>query len=155
MIQKLCALLCLATLFYIPSLFSTSSEQNATLNWQTDYEAASNNSADGAKPIVLFFTGSDWCNPCHQFEDNVFNSERFIDAAADKFVFIKVDMPRYKPQDPQQKKQNTALLDKYDVDGFPTVVVVDRKHNQITRLVGYQSGEANTYVDQIVRMASE
>lgn len=61
MIQKLCTVLCLAGLLYAPTLFSEVSQQKATLNWQTNYEKALEQSKETSKPLILFFMGSDWC----------------------------------------------------------------------------------------------
>jgi protein disulfide-isomerase len=48
-------------------------------------------------------------------------------------------MPMQKQQAPEIKKQNEALCEKYNIQGFPTVLILDGKGKQLGQL-GYQAG---------------
>ena len=54
-------------------LFQNFHSQQSTLNWHTDLNKAVNISINEKKPIMLFFTGSDWCGWCMRLKKEVFN----------------------------------------------------------------------------------
>jgi len=39
-------------------------DEYSNINWLTDLEEAKKESATSNKPILIYFTGSDWCPPC-------------------------------------------------------------------------------------------
>ena len=39
-------------------------DEYSNINWLTDIEEAKEESAISNKPILIYFTGSDWCPPC-------------------------------------------------------------------------------------------
>lgn len=127
------------------------------VNWQTNYEAAVSQSKASSKPLLLFFTGSDWCSWCHKLEDEALNTQEFIDLAGDKFIFLKVDSPLYKPQDPQEKAQNTQLQQRYGVRGYPMVIILDPAHNQKIGEVnpGYRSGGGKAYAEYLLKLVND
>ena len=51
--------------------------QESTLNWHTDLNKAVNISISENKPMMLFFTGSDWCGWCIRLKKEVFNYPEF------------------------------------------------------------------------------
>lgn len=145
--QKYLALLCL---FFV----SFAEASPAKLNWVTNYEEALNTAKSEKKPLLLFFTGSDWCGWCHKLENEVLDTMDFSDAAASKFVFVMVDFPMKKAQDPKLAQQNKELQKKYDVKGFPTVILIDAQQNQIG-VTGYRPGGAKAYVDHLMKMVND
>ncbi|WP_378175634.1 thioredoxin family protein [Aquimarina sp. SS2-1] len=46
--------------------------QENELQWLTDFEAAKQVSKDTKKPILMYFTGSDWCAPCMMLKEDFF-----------------------------------------------------------------------------------
>ena len=46
--------------------------QIVELNWHTDLSKAVSISINEKKPIMLFFTGSDWCGWCMRLKKEVF-----------------------------------------------------------------------------------
>lgn len=135
--------------------FSTAQAANATkLNWMTSYEDALNKAKSEKKPILLFFTGSDWCGWCHKLENEVLDTTDFSDAAGDKFVFVLVDFPLKTPLEPKLAAQNKELQKKFDVKGFPTVVLIDDQQQQIG-VTGYRPGGAHSYSDHLLKMVDD
>ncbi len=49
----------------------------SSINWQTDYSKAVQQAKSESKPILLFFTGSDWCGWCKKLDNEVFKSPEF------------------------------------------------------------------------------
>lgn len=140
-------------MFTVCSLFSTTATQ---INWQTNYEAAAAQSKESSKPVLLFFTGSDYCGACHKLEDEVLNTPQFAQAAGDKFLFVMVDLPADQGRlDSLTRVQNPQLKQKYSINGLPTIIVVDPAHNrEIGRIRGYSGGGA-AFIDQLMRMVND
>ena len=77
------------------------------------------------KVVLVDFTGSDWCPPCQMLRHKVFETRAFKEFAADKLVFLTLDFPRFKPQDPKVTEANEKLSEKFKVEGYPTVILLD------------------------------
>ena len=77
------------------------------------------------KVVLADFTGSDWCPPCQMLHHQVFETEAFKEFAADKLVFLTLDFPKFKPQDPKVTEANEKLSEKFKVEGYPTVILLD------------------------------
>ena len=100
------------------------------------------------KPITNFllldFTGSDWCIWCKKLEAEVFTKPEFQKYAADHLVLMTVDFPRAKPLTAAVRKQNEELAEKYGIEGFPTVVVLNGDGKQVGEL-GYEAGRRQRF----------
>ncbi|MCS7009233.1 MAG: thioredoxin family protein, partial [Chthoniobacterales bacterium] len=46
------------------------------------------------KPILLKFTGSDWCPPCKKLHKEVFATPEFQKFAEKNLIFVVIDFPR-------------------------------------------------------------
>ena len=60
-------------------------------------------------------------------------------------VLLELDFPRKKPQDPAVKQRNRALLEKYGVKGFPTILFLDADGKEVGRS-GYKRGGPATWI---------
>ena len=113
-------------------------EKKAELAWLTDLAAAKKQAAEEKKPILMFFTGSDWCGWCIKLHEDVLDKKEFQDFAKDNVILLELDYPNSIPQSDALKKQNKALGEKFDVNGYPTMVLVASDgEKEITRAVGY------------------
>ncbi|MBP9006489.1 MAG: thioredoxin family protein, partial [Candidatus Syntrophosphaera sp.] len=45
--------------------------------WLTDYNLALRLSKESGKPVLINFTGSDWCPWCFRLRDEVFSQDAF------------------------------------------------------------------------------
>lgn len=113
--------------------------------WMTDFEAAQAKAAEKAKPMLLDFTGSDWCGWCIKLKKEVFSQDAFQSYAKDELVLVEIDFPRSKEQSDEVKAQNEALAKKYGIRGFPTILLLSPEGELIGR-TGYQPGGATKYV---------
>jgi protein disulfide-isomerase len=127
----------------------------ATIKWLTNYEQAVQQSKASSKPLVLFFTGSDWCGWCNKLDEEAFETADFASAAGNKFIFLKLDFPLYSNQDQQTKAQNKELQQKFDVRSFPTVIVVDPKKNQQIGVTGYRPGGGKSFADHLNKLVND
>ena len=108
--------------------------------WMTDFEAAQAKAAEKGKPMLLDFTGSDWCGWCIRLDKETFSKPEFQKFAKDNLVLVELDFPNNKPQSAEIKKQNEALQEKYGVQGFPTLVLLNSEGKEIARNPGYLPG---------------
>ena len=108
--------------------------------WLTDFEAAKKQAAAEKKPILIFFTGSDWCGWCQRLHADVLDKDEFKDFANEKLVLLELDFPRSIEQPAELKKQNDELNKQFKVDGYPTMVLVDSDaKKELDRTVGYDT----------------
>jgi thioredoxin-related protein len=143
-------------LFISSSLFS----QVEKLIWHTDLEKAIEISTKEKKPLMLFFTGSDWCGWCMRLQKEVFLLPEFTEWANDNVVLVDIDFPKNKSkQSIELQQQNNLLQQQFGIQGYPTIHFVrpdkiDGKTN-LTSLgnTGYRAGgpaawisEANSYI---------
>jgi protein disulfide-isomerase len=113
---------------------------HASEQWETSYKAALDQAAKQDKLVLLDFTGSDWCGWCIKLRKDTFSKPEFQKFAEEKLVLVELDFPRAKEQNPDLKKQNQELAEKFGIEGFPTLVLLDPKGTEVTRNVGYLAG---------------
>jgi thioredoxin-related protein len=122
----------------------------AEATWLTNFEEAKKVALKEGKPLLLDFTGSDWCPPCKLLHKNVFSTEEFAKEAAGKYVLVELDFPRTKQLAPELKAQNSELQKKYAITGFPTVLLVDAKTGEVFgRSVGFGGQNARQFLDKL------
>lgn len=95
--------------------------QAQELEWHTDLSKAVKVSNKTKKPMMLFFTGSDWCGWCIRLQKEVFQTPEFIAWAKSNVVLVELDFPRRTPQAPALQAQNAQLQQFFGVRGYPTV----------------------------------
>lgn len=77
------------------------------------------------RPVLLVFSGSDWCQPCIRFEKQVLNDSMFMNYAAQHLEVVKADFPQRKKLSPDQRRENEQLAEQYNPEGkFPHVVLL-------------------------------
>lgn len=111
----------------------------ASVAWLTDAPAAFARAAKENKPVLMDFTGSDWCGWCQRLDKEVFSTVAFATYAKKNLILLKVDFPRSLKQTDSEKQQNQALGAKYRIEGYPTLVLVRADGTERGRL-GYQPG---------------
>ena len=102
----------------------TNNAQTVDLNWHTDLSKAVSISINEKKPIMLFFTGSDWCGWCMRLKKEVFNHEKFKIWSDEKIILVELDFPRRKKLESNILNQNRELARIFGVSGYPTCWLV-------------------------------
>ncbi len=121
----------------------------AEAEWLTDLSKAMDRARDQKKLVLVDFNGSDWCPPCKELRKIVFSSPEFVDYAKTNLVLVDVDFPRHKAQTEETKKGNQQLAEKFGVEGFPTVIVLDANGKQLRKSVGYEGEGPKKYISQL------
>ncbi len=95
-------------------------------------------SASTGKPVLVNFTGSDWCKWCTKLKSDVFETDPFRQWAQKNVVLLTLDFPQKTQQNPEVQKQNAELQQRYGVNSFPSVLFLNSQGKVLGRL-GYMS----------------
>lgn len=108
------------------------------LDWIPTYDEALERSKIEKKPVLIYFTGSDWCGPCILLDKELFHTEKFKQLSDEALLLLEVDSPRNQTLLSQDKiSENLYLKNKYKVQSFPTLVFVNHKGKKIAEKKGY------------------
>jgi thioredoxin-related protein len=118
-----------AVTFSVASMVSTSFA-NAPKGWETDVDAAIALAKKEGKSVLLEFTGSDWCPPCIMMAKKVFSKQEFVKTASKDFVLVHLDFPE---GDKELAEKNEPYAQKYEIEGFPTVILLDGEGKEFDR----------------------
>lgn len=119
--------------------------------WTTQYAAALRQARQQNANVFVFFTGSEWCGWCKRLDREVLATEKFRDYAGKKLVLVKLDFPRDASKGYAEKAQNEQLAQRFQVRGFPTVVVLNPAGKEVGRL-GYQPGGPGPFIDALKKL---
>ena len=122
----------------------------AAPKWFTDLDEAKAVAVKENKPLLVDFTGSDWCGYCIKLHAEVFDKPEF-EAFAKNYVLVELDFPSKKPQPAEEKAKNKATQTKFGVSGFPTVLLIDAKSGEAYgRQSGYGPGTGpKAYIEKL------
>jgi protein disulfide-isomerase len=124
------------------------------LKWQTDINKAIELSTKSKKPLMLFFTGSDWCGWCIKLQKEVFQKPEFVEWSKN-VILVELDYPRKTQLEASLKQQNDQLQQIFQVQGFPTVWFVNPQKNgtqinlQQLGKTGYVAGGPEKWVEAV------
>lgn len=130
----------------LTALCLTALTSSAKENWETNYDAALAKAAKDNKLVLIDFTGSDWCGWCIKLDKDTFSQPAFQSYAEKNLVLLELDYPQGKPQTAAIKKQNAELAKKFNVEGYPTLVLLNAKGKEIARNEGYLEGGPSAFI---------
>ncbi len=117
--------------------------------WTQDFAAAQKEAAAKKLPVLMNFTGSDWCGWCKLADKNIFSTDEWKKYAAEKLVLAWIDFPKDKSKVPEAfQKRNEELSKKYDVHGYPTFIMLDSDGNELFRASTGRSS-ASEFIKQL------
>ena len=122
--------------------------------WMTDFKAALDKAKSKEKPLLVDFTGSDWCGWCIKLDNEVFSKDAFKKFAKAELVLVEIDFPNRKKQSEALKGQNEKLAQKYGIRGFPTILLLSPDGEVIAK-TGYQAGGPEAYVQHLKDLLGE
>jgi protein disulfide-isomerase len=133
--------------------------QKEQLTWHTDLDKAVSIAQKEKKPVMLFFTGSDWCGWCHRLQKEVFYQDEFKTWAKNNVILVEVDFPSrngeaFKRQTDEVRQQNNLLQQQFSVRGYPTVWFVKPEKSKDGKInlaqlgqIGYVAGGAQNWIN--------
>ena len=95
-------------------------------HWTMDFDAAKKLAGEKKLPMLLNFTGSDWCGWCKLMDKGVFAKEEWKKFAAENALLVTLDFPKDKSIVPEKYvARNKKLKEQFGVGGYPTYVILD------------------------------
>ena len=121
-------------------------DESTSLQWYTNVEEAQKISKENNQPILIYFTGSDWCAPCKALKSDFFETAEFANRA-ENLVLVMIDYPRRVDIISEtQRAYNKTVISEYNAEkSFPTLVMLNKKGKELSKLSGYSS--YSTYKD--------
>lgn len=92
--------------------------------WSVMLADAQRRSEASGLPILVLFTGPDWCPPCIQLEKEVLPRKEFQNYVRTNFIPLKVALFRRSPQSPASKAQYESMAAQYGVNGVPAFIII-------------------------------
>ncbi|OGV42989.1 MAG: hypothetical protein A2X48_01375 [Lentisphaerae bacterium GWF2_49_21] len=117
--------------------------------WTMDLDAAKKVAAEKKIPILLNFTGSDWCGWCIMMGEKVFSEKEWQDYATKNLILVMIDFPQNKELVPENlRTRNSQLKESFAVEGFPTYILLD---DDGTTMLGKLAAEENAAPKSFIR----
>ena len=127
---------------------------SAELKWSEDLDAALAVAKSSGKTVLVDFTGSDWCGYCIKLENEVLSKDAFKEWADKDLVLVELDFPRKKEQPAELKARNSALREKYEVPGYPTVILMNGDGKILHTEVGFEPGKGEEWLATMKKAAA-
>ncbi|EDM37778.1 putative thioredoxin disulfide isomerase [Pedobacter sp. BAL39] len=110
------------------------------------------------RPILINFSGSDWCGPCIRLRKEILETEAFEKYAAEHLILVRADFPRQKKNrlSDEQIKLNEELAEQFNPDGkFPLTVLTDENGKVIRTWDGFPNEGTEAFTKQISNSLSK
>lgn len=135
----------LLTIAFILLISQTINAQSEIFFDQTVQHATSQN-----KPILLVFSGSDWCKNCIDLDEKIFKHEKKLQLLEEKFVLHFADFPRANLLSKNKVLDNEMLADQYNPNGFfPYILSLKNQQTEI-KIFKYNPGQSEDLFDQLL-----
>lgn len=109
--------------------------------WTMDFDAAKRVPAERHLPLLLNFTGSDWCYWCKLMDKQVFSEEAWTAWAADRLMLVWIDFPNDKTLVPMAYvMRNRKLSGDFGVEGYPTYILLSEDGETVLGQLGASRG---------------
>lgn len=146
-------------IMFLVMLLATASdgqESPTTFDWTTSYPEAVDQANEQNAPIMLFFSGSDWCPWCRKLNAEVFDTPAFSAWSNQRVVPMMVDFPKTRTLPGPLANQNNRLLDRYrqHLAGFPTALFI-RPDGTVVGKLGYEPDGLLTWIDKAQRIVGK
>ncbi len=127
--------------------------------WTMDFGAASKLAKEKKLPMMLNFTGSDWCGWCKLMDKSVFAEKKWQNFAGENVVLVTLDFPKDKSIVPEEYvERNSKLKAQFGVRGYPSYVILDSDGETKLGQLGAGKGKTpSSFIDEfngVVRMSA-
>ena len=124
------------------------------LKWEQDFKKAQKLAKKLNRPLLVFFTGSDWCGPCKILHKDFLDTEEFIKLADKELILYEADFPRRTDLiTPEQKVINYQIKNKYAIRGYPTILILNSDGEEVARRSGYSKMTGSEYHFEMLNKA--
>jgi protein disulfide-isomerase len=81
-----------------------------------------------------------------------YGSPEFEAYAKENLVLVVVDFPNSKPQTDELKAANKKLAEKFEIEGYPTVIVLDADGKKLSKDVGYGGEKPKEFIAKLEKV---
>jgi thioredoxin-related protein len=141
-------------LMFVSAMVGTAAETVKPGEWTQDIEAARAVAKEKGLPLLLNFTGSDWCGWCKLMDKNVFAKSEWENYAAQHLMLVTLDFPRNKSKVPEDYvERNQKLQEQFGVRGYPTYVLIDSDgETEIGRLGAGREKTPSSFIAEVEQL---
>lgn len=108
---------------------SASHSSSDSIAWLDSLDQGLSLAQEQKKPVMIdFYTG--WCGFCKKLDSETFSNPQ-VTELAEKFVCVKVN-----------GDDNSDIIKKYGIRGFPTIVFLNWQGQETERVVGFRPATA-------------
>ncbi|MCU0371144.1 MAG: FAD:protein FMN transferase, partial [Bacteroidales bacterium] len=101
------------------------------------------------RPVLLIFSGSDWCIPCIRFRKEILSDSAFVRFADENLILLKADFPQKKKLPPEMVARNESLAARYNPGGlFPHLILLNSDGDSIS-ILSYSNQTPAEFIRQI------
>lgn len=87
------------------------------------------------KPVLLIFSGSDWCLPCEKLNREIISDSAFKNFATQNLILIEADFPQKIKLSKEQILWNESLAEEFNREGiFPYLLLLKADKSIISSL---------------------
>ena len=101
---------------------------------------------EGKDKIVVLLTGTSWCPACKELDRYVIQKSEWDSFIGTEAVFEKYEYGAFNRPKSGPKGE---MLERFDIEGFPTMIVLNRDGKVLDEMAGYHSGGLPYYKDWI------
>lgn len=104
-------------------------KQSTQVSWN-QYSDKAFKRASYEKRLVFLYGYVPWCHFCQRMQSTL-NDPNVVSILSTRFVPIKINL-----------EQETAIADQYDINAYPTIVIIDGNRNVVEKFSGYMSADS-------------
>lgn len=118
------------------------------LEWMTNLEEAQRVAMETGKPILMLFTGTDWCHWCIRLRQHILYTDIFREYARQTFVLVMIEFTKRHPQPDDVRTYNHALMERYNIAAFPTILILDQDGKK-QAFTTYRPGGPEKFIEHL------
>ncbi|MCB1181362.1 MAG: thioredoxin family protein [Chlamydiia bacterium] len=126
---------------------------DSSIFWHTNYKEALVKSQAEKKPLLIYFTASDWSGWCMKLKKEVLDTPAFQHEIFDRFICVEIDFPFYRNLTRAESDRHHSLKEQMEITEYPRLVIVTPDERILTK-VGYLPGGGSQMVSHLLNVVA-